>query len=276
MLNLYIKAIGITAPGMNNWHEAEKTLRFAEPYVLRPVDKKLETLLPANERRRATRVTQLALSAAQQTGKAEELNQCLQVFSSSNGDLSTFNQISLALAMDGRPVSPTRFHNSVHNAPAGYWSIATQSQTPSTSITAYADSLAAGLLEAAVQLNASDNEQHRDCLLVCYDERPPDAFYPQVTITEEFACALRLSQAADNALAELKITLGNGTEPLSRLSHDTLELLRLSNPQARVLPLLDIIAQLKTNPQPEIITLPYFEQGMKVLVRPLKHESNNT
>ena len=275
MLSFYIKAIGITAPGINNWYEAEKIFCLEEPYVMRPVAKKLATLLPANERRRATRVTQLALSAAQQTGRTEELNQCLQIFSSSNGDLTTFNQISLALDMDGRPVSPTRFHNSVHNAAAGYWSIATQSQTPSTSITAGTDSLAAGLLEAAVQLNASDNEGHRDCLLVCYDELPPDAFAPQATITEEFACALRLSPTADNALAKLEITLGNGAKPVS-MSYDILEQLRLSNPQAMVLPILAAVAQLKTAQQPETIILPYFEQGINVLVRPLKHESNNT
>ncbi|MCK5649557.1 MAG: beta-ketoacyl synthase chain length factor [Gammaproteobacteria bacterium] len=276
MLSLYIKAIGITAPGINNWHEAEKLFRIEEPYVLRPVAKKLETLLPANERRRATRVTQLALSAAQQIGKAEELNQCLQIFSSSNGDLTTFNQISLALDMDGHPVSPTRFHNSVHNAPAGYWSIATQSQTPSTSITAYTDSLAAGLLEAAVQLNAGDNEQHRDCLLVCYDEISPVPFYPEFNITEEFSCALRLSLSADNALAKLELTLGNGTKSMSRMSDDTLEQLRLSNPQAMVLPLLDAVAQLNAEQQAETITLPYFEQGMSILVSPLKYASDIT
>ena len=266
MLSLYIKAIGITAPGIDSWAEAKKVLQFPEEYIARPIARKIDTLLPANERRRATRVTQLALSAAQQTGKPEELNQCLQIFSSCNGDLTTFNQIGLALVMDERPVSPTRFHNSVHNAPAGYWSIATQSQTPSTSITAYTDSLSAGLLEAAVQLNASDNKQHRDCLLVCYDEIPPDAFSSQLAITEEFACALTLSQHPENALAKLEITLGNGTEPLSRLSHDALERLRLSNPQAVILPLLHVIAQQKTNKKPETILLPYFQQGLSILI----------
>lgn len=266
MLSFYIKAIGITAPGMKDWATAQKVFHTPENYITHPLDKKLATLLPANERRRATRVTQLALSAAQQTGSSEELNQCLQIFSSSNGDISTFNQISQALAMPGRPVSPTRFHNSVHNAPAGYWSIATQSQTPSTSITAYTDSFAAGLLEAAVQLNASDNKQQRDCLLVCYDEIPAAPFYPQFNITEEFACALVLTQHPENTLAELQISWGNGTDPIEHLSDDVLEQLRQSNPQAMVLPLLRAIARLKTGKAPATITLPYFEQGLNVLL----------
>jgi len=268
MLSCYIKAIGITAPGIHHWSEAQKILQSPENYSIQPVEKKLETLLPANERRRATRVTQLALSAAQQTAEQEEISQCLQVFSSSNGDLTTFNQISLALAMDGRPVSPTRFHNSVHNAPSGYWSIATQSQTASTSITAYSDSLAAGLLEAAVQLNASDNQSLRDCLLVCYDEVPPKAFASEQHTTEEFACALILSQNSDNALAKLEISLGDGRESISHLSQDVLEQLRLSNPQAAILPLLNAIAHSdnKDTHHSKTITLPYFEQGLNVTV----------
>ncbi len=274
LLKLYIKTIGIIAPGIRTWNEAKKALCDPDNYVSCPVDKKLDSLLPANERRRATRVTQLALAAAQQTGSPEALSQCLQVFSSSNGDLSTFNQISLALAMAGRPVSPTRFHNSVHNAPAGYWSIATQSQTPSTSITAYTDSLAAGLLEASVQLNAHDNVNKRDCLLVCYDEIPPDAFSSQFIITEEFACALTLSQSSENALAELHISLGSGSEALSELSHNSMEALRLSNPQAALLPLLNIIAhaQYNQNLHTATITLPYFELGINIRVTPLQHD----
>ncbi|MCW8929332.1 MAG: beta-ketoacyl synthase chain length factor [Gammaproteobacteria bacterium] len=274
MLTAYLKSVGITAPGIKSWSEARTALQCPDQYILSPVDKKLETLLPANEHRRATRVTQLALSAAQQTGTQEELNQCLQIFSSCNGDLTTFNQISLALAMDGRPVSPTRFHNSVHNAPSGYWSIATQSQTASTSITAYTDSLTASLLEAIVQLNASDNKQHRDCLLVCYDEVPPQAFDSQFNATEEFACALTLSQNSNNALAKLEISVGDGSKALSTLSSDILEQLRLSNPQAIILPVLNVIANSedKTNLYSETITLPYFEQGMNIIIRPLKHD----
>ena len=128
MLSLYLKSVGVVAPGINNWNEAIEIFKQPENYVPLPVAKKLETLLPANERRRAARVTQLALYAAQQTGAPETIKHCLQIFSSAHGDVNTFHQISLALAMPGRPVSPTRFHNSVHNAPAGYWSRAGRAQ----------------------------------------------------------------------------------------------------------------------------------------------------
>ena len=263
MLTVYIKAIGIVAPGMKNWHEAAAVLNNTRCYAAEPVAKKLDTLLPANETRRASRVTQLALSAAQQTGSADELSQCLQIFSCANGDLSTFHQISMALAMDGRPVSPTRFHNSVHNAASGYWSIAIGAQTPSTSITAYNDSCSAGLLEAAVQLNSSDNEQQRDCLLLCYDEVPPASFSSLVPITQEFSCALRLSQSADNALYQMDISINEAAanfQSAMKMSSQAMEALRQSNPQAMLLPLLDSMAKQRD----ESILLAYFEQGLKI------------
>lgn len=267
-LSFYIKSIGIIAPGFDNWSEAEQVLLNPKIYTPQPVAKKLTSLLSGNERRRATRVTQLALAAAQQIGAAEQLRHCLQIFTSSHGDLSTFNHIGLSLNMSGRPVSPTRFHNSVHNAPAGYWSIASNSQTASSSICAYNDSFAAGLLEAAVQLNASDNPIRNDCLLVCYDEIPPDAFLPQFNISEEFACALLLSQSAQNALAKIEITLNNGTQAITALADSHLEKLRLANPQALVLPLLNAIAQLSQNPEQfgETICIPYLEQGMNIVI----------
>ncbi len=277
MLSLYLKAIGLIAPGMNSWKEAHQVLIQPDQYQPVAIARKLDTLLPANERRRAARVTQLALYAAQQTG-TDDFSQCLTVFSSSNGDVSTFHQISQALTMAGRPVSPTRFHNSVHNAPSGYWSIATQSQTPSTSLTAYTDSFVAGLLEAAVQLNASDNQQHRDCLLVCYDECPPAPFEPLITITEEFSCALRFSHSDNNnhsinstyaneanLIARLDIALSPEPSPVNTMSDTRLEKLRLSNPQARILPLLDAIAHQRH----ETIRLPYFEQALEITITPV-------
>lgn len=265
MISLYLKSIGILAPGIKSWEDAVQVFKHPEQFEPKPIDKKLETILPANERRRAARTTQLALYAAQQTGD-NDFSQCLQIFSSSNGDVTTFHQISLALGMDGRPVSPTRFHNSVHNAAAGYWSIATESQTPSTSLTAYSDSFPAGLLEAGVQLNASDNTQSRDCLLVSYDEQPPAPFQPLIRITSEFACAMRFGCTAESALVRLDIEFTNDqSKQPSKMKDPQMEQLRQSNFNACALPLLEVIAQ----PQGETIYLPYFEQLMAVTVTPI-------
>ena len=60
------------------------------------------------------------------------------------------------LADAPRMVSPTKFHNSVHNASTGYWSIATGSHFAANAISAYADTVAASLLEGAVQAVEED------------------------------------------------------------------------------------------------------------------------
>jgi len=42
------------------------------------------------------------------------------VFASSGGDGHNCHEICQALSLEERLISPTRFHNSVHNAAAGY------------------------------------------------------------------------------------------------------------------------------------------------------------
>ena len=55
---------------------------------------------------------------------------------------------------DPASISPTRFHNSVHNAAAGYWTIGAHCMQAATAISAYDASFAEGLLEALMQLDA--------------------------------------------------------------------------------------------------------------------------
>ena len=74
------------------------------------------------------------------------------IFTSSGGDGQNCHEICQALASAERQLSPTRFHNSVHNAAAGYWSIATGATPASNALCAYDASFAAGLLEALTQV----------------------------------------------------------------------------------------------------------------------------
>ena len=75
---------------------------------------------PAQRSARA-RVATAACEAAQRDAAV-----AATVFTSSGGDGDNCHAICETLATTDRLISPTRFHNSVHNAPAGYWSIATQ------------------------------------------------------------------------------------------------------------------------------------------------------
>jgi hypothetical protein len=69
------------------------------------------------------------------------------------------------LARAPTTLSPTRFHNSVHNAAAGYWSIATGCQQPYCALGAGQYTFAAGLFTAALQVCSDET----DVLLVAYD-----------------------------------------------------------------------------------------------------------
>ena len=87
------------------------------------------------------------------------------VFASTHGDLAISDYMSETLASTPTLVSPIRFHNSVHNAAAGYWTIGTGCDEPYTALTAYEDTFGEGLLEALTQAACGD----RAVLLVAYD-----------------------------------------------------------------------------------------------------------
>ncbi len=87
------------------------------------------------------------------------------VFTSAHGDLPIVDAMCKTLASDPLLLSPTRFHHAVHNAASGYWAMASGSHAPSTALSAFTHSFAAGWLEAAGQCQADQ----RPVLLVGYD-----------------------------------------------------------------------------------------------------------
>jgi hypothetical protein len=162
------------------------------------------------------------------------------VFAASGGDGETVHETLTVLAGAKREVSPTRFHNSVHNAPSGYWSVATGSRAPSTSLCAFDDSFAAGLLEAAVQATVQDCK----ITLIAYDVSYPEPLHAARPIVAAFATALVLApHRTGRAIAALSVGLTQAGSTASSLLDPELERLRLGNPAARALPLLAALAR---------------------------------
>ena len=158
------------------------------------------------------------------------------VVSSSTGDPANCHILCEALAAPERMVSPTRFTNSVHNAPAGYWHIATQSRAASTSLAAFEASFAAGLLEAAVQCVATQ----APVLLVVCDVPYPEPLHTLRPLADVFAAALVLWPAsADGRGLLLQTRVSAAT---SQCAHPGLEAVRRNIPAARALPLLQALA----------------------------------
>ncbi|HZV91608.1 MAG TPA: beta-ketoacyl synthase chain length factor, partial [Caldimonas sp.] len=136
-IRLHIDGIGFWAPTLPGWTEARAALRgeagLLEPPSRRPAP---EILAPA-ERRRAPDSVALALEvAAAATHDAGCDGACLpSVFTSAHGDLAVNDYMCTTLASQPTALSPTRFHNSVHNASAGYWTIGTGCMAASTALT---------------------------------------------------------------------------------------------------------------------------------------------
>jgi Beta-ketoacyl synthase, N-terminal domain len=199
-------------------------------------------LLPAAERRRTGVPVKLALAIAQEAcGHAgREPATIASVFTSSSGDGETVHHIFEALSQPEREVSPTRFHNSVHNAAAGYWSIAAQSREPSTSLCCYDASFAAGLLDATVQAKV----EQIPVVLIAYDQPYPEPLHSKRPLPGVFGVALVLAPlVTSRTLAHLDVSYATGAREPTRMSQPELEKLRSGIPAARSLPLLAAFAR---------------------------------
>ena len=206
-MELTLAGQAVLGPGLPDWTTARAVLSGAAPYVPAAVPEPAPELLPANERRRTSSSVRWALAVGHQAlgARRDEADQIATVFASCGGDGPITHQICEALANPPREVSPTRFHNSVHNAPAGYWSIATRSRAPSTSLSAYDGSFAAGLLEAAAQVMV----ERYSVLLVAYDLPYPTPMHALWPIAYPFAAALLLDPAS-SAGTPIRIEINPG------------------------------------------------------------------
>jgi len=239
---LQVEGVGLMAPGLAGWSHGRAVLSGARPFVAEAMPTAIAALLPANERRRTTATVKLALQVAQEAALQADIDPSTTptVLASSGGDSEVLDKICAALTLPDRPVSPTHFHHSVHNTPAGYWSIATRCAAASLSLSAYDDSFAAGLMEAAA-LAWTDRTR---VLLVAYDLPLPFPLSERREIVAPFAVALVLNPVLTGLrMAILRLT-PNVERPASRLDDPQLETLRLGNPAARSLPLLEAISNL--------------------------------
>ncbi len=246
IIRVAVEAVEVRGPGLANWSLALPILAGLKPYRAEPVVLEPPLWLSPAERRRAIPSVKLALAVAkgavEQSG--HDPKRLPAVFASSGPDGETNTAILSALASPGREVSPTRFHNSVHNAPSGYWGIAVQSQQAITSLSAYDASFAAGLLEACVQTVTGGEP----VLLVAYDLPYPEPLSSARRISESFGVAFVLGATpSDRALAEIRLRMtGAPADAASQCADPGLDALRLGNPAARSLPLLAKLAARST------------------------------
>lgn len=206
MIELNIAGIGAWSECFADWQGLQQGLQSGEWPAAAPLSPQM---IPPRERRRAPQSVKMAVEVMSQACSMAGMPAAepVVVFASAMGDMEITDAMCRTLADKPELVSPTRFHNSVHNAPIGYWSIATGSHAPANAIAGYDHSAALGLLEAAVQ---------------CAEERRPVLFLCQEGAAPEPLTAVRPSRQA-LALCLLLVPPGSSRASAARLRVEVVE-----------------------------------------------------
>jgi hypothetical protein len=234
-----IAGIGLLGAGLAGWAASRPVLAGLAPHQPAPVAPPVPALLPATERRRTGPSVRLALAVAIEAVQASGLppEEPDTVFASANSEGQVIVSILEALHAPDGAISPTQFHNSVHNAAAGYWGIAAGSARPSVSLGGHDAVFATGLMQAVAQVVTA----RRPVLFVAHDVPLPPPMAALRPGEGAFAVALalvpgrgahgalRLAYAADGPAAEPPLPPG-------------LDAIRAGNAVARALPVLMALA----------------------------------
>ena len=253
-LSARVLGVGLVGPGLAGWRDARAVLAGSAPYVPAATVIPSPESLPPTERRRAGKGVKLVLAAglAACADAGREARELAAVFTSSSGDGENQHAICEVLASPEREISPTRFHNSVHNAPAGYWGIATGAMAPSDSLAAFDASFAAGLVEALGRLAADPS---REVLVVAYDAPYPEPLKAARPIADAFGVGLVMGPASASGEGCL-IAAAFAREAPTALADAALESVRTGIPSARALALLQLLASGK----PGRVVLEYLDE----------------
>lgn len=233
---IHLEGLGFWASGLPGWEAATRFARGGEAEPAAP-RKPAPALLAPNERRRAPDTVALALQVSLDACEAAGRDAAAlpSVFASTHGDLAITDYMCATLQAEPGSVSPTKFHNSVHNAAAGYWTIGAGCMAPATAISAYDATFAEGLLESIGQIAAGEGP----VLLVAYDAQstgPLGAISPSDGL---LAAALVLGDQARPGSIQLRVTREPGE---ARVVEGRLQAGHATNAMAPMLPLLDLLA----------------------------------
>lgn len=255
-LRARVEGVALIGPGLPDWSSARAVLAGELPWAPAPTAVPPATALPPAERRRTGGSVRIALAAgfAACAAAGRDPASLPSVFASSGGDGENCHALCEALAEPQPAVSPTRFTNSVHNAPSGYWGIASRAMAASTSVCMHDASFVAGLLEALGLLAAGG---HEAVLLVAHDGPYPLPIGALRPIPDAFAVALvlgagageverpgfRFDAAAPSPLSSPHAAASGGCSlGLGRTPDAGLEALERAIPAARALPWLRWLA----------------------------------
>ena len=264
MIEAFIQGVGVCGPGFDGWDTSVAVLAGAQEYIQQETRLVPPAILPPNERRRTGTAVRLALSVAHQASEMAGIRpgSIASIFATSTGDGVVMHAILETLTAHG-PVSPTQFHNSVHNAAAGYWSIGTGSRQPASCLAGHDATPAAALLKAIAAIHVE-----REPVLLCiYDSPLPPPLDTGHSMQSAFGVGLVLTPLPNEAaLSRLSIMYSaNPPPPGSETPHlPALQPLARSNTAARMLRLLETLAR----GAPDTLSLALLDGHVNVTLSP--------
>ena len=241
-LKCKVVSVGAWGGFFENWNALQALLNNGELPEKKAKGPK-PAVIPANERRRAPLPVRLAvessLQATDNAGVAPDQLTC--VFDSSLGDTELTDYMCKVLASDNKELSPTKFHSSVHNAAAGYWTISTKTMSAANSVAGFENSVSLTLLEAMVQCESEGVPM----LVTFYDAPVSKVLEPLLHNQEAFAFSLVLYPShSDVDGRPLSATIENtqpGASPTLVSQSDYIQSLYEQNPCARILCLAELL-----------------------------------
>ena len=266
MIAVDIIGAAVLGDGLNGWPATAAVLAGEARYHAESARLPPPPILAPNERRRAGASVRLALAVAQEAAAASGLppETLRSVFATANGDGATVHAILETLGGADRQVSPTQFHNSVHNAAAGYWSIGVGSTQPATCLGCHDGTAAAGLLAAASEVCAEE----QPVLLCVYDIPLPEPLNTARPTAGTFGSGLVLAPPgfpSARPMARLGICWQPTTcRPGPAVSVPELDKLAQTNPAGRLLHLLEALARRRQ----DRLALPLMDGHLDIMFAP--------
>ncbi len=239
-MKFYVDGIGVWGPGFQSWASLCEYFSNARAGELPVTQTPKPELIPPRERRRSPLYVRLAVEASAQACAQAKVSPAdvACVFGSVMGDSEITDYMGRALNTEQKLLSPTKFHNSVHNAAVGYWTISTACHQPSNSISAYDLTASVTLLEAVTQCVV----EQVPVLLTVFDVVTPPPLHQLTPINYAFAAGMVIHPETSEGVkstSSIELTLHNQTVPWPELETECLRPLYGSNPSARILILLE-------------------------------------
>jgi hypothetical protein len=244
ILRCSIKAVGGWGQNYTNWQELSELLTTGATAENTASSPKPE-IIPANERRRAPLPVKLAVESSWQATQSAGLDpkDLACVFVSGLGDTQLTDYMCKVLATENMQLSPTKFHNSVHNAAAGYWTISTGCMKAANSVAGFNESVSLAILEAITQCV----QEQAPVQITFYDAPSSEILKPLLKNDQSFSASLIIepvleSNQNDSNLLEMQV-VSQATEWPELDLETHLDTSYKQYPSARILAVLNMLTK---------------------------------